>query len=132
MDDIINILRSLPNFVHMTGATESDISSAETALGLTFADDYRKYVFAFGAAAVNGHELTGVCSSKRLNVVDVTIEERNNNEDIPANWYVLEQANIDGIVIWQAPSGEIYQTAPHRLHCRIGASMIDFLRGSAK
>ena len=78
---------------------------------LMFAADYREYVSAFGAASYCEHELTGICKSARLNVVDVTQDERQYNS-VPADWYVIEEANIDGIVIWQATDGTVYRTRP--------------------
>ena len=94
LEDIIKLMQKQPDFYAMKGASEDDIKMAEQTLGLHFAADYRKYIAAFGVASFAGHELTGACKSKRLSVVDVTIEERG-NITVPANWYVLEQANID-------------------------------------
>ena len=71
------------------------------------ADSMRYY----GAASYYGHELTGICKAARLNVVDVTQDERQYNS-VPVDWYVIEQTNIDGIVIWQTASGTIYETCP--------------------
>ena len=79
---------------------------------LKFSDEYRKYLARYGVASANGHEFTGICASSRLNVVDVTISERINNPNIQMDYYVVEQANIDRIVIWQSQTGEIYQSAP--------------------
>lgn len=71
--------------------------------------------------------LTGICNSPRLNVVDVTICERENNPDVPKYWYVLEQANIDGIVIWQNQKGEVYQTQPCREIKMIANSIVEYI-----
>ena len=76
MADLINSLSSLPDFYSLTGASGEQIAQAERALSLRFADDYRQYVRAFGAVSAAGHELTGVCASKRLNVVEVTLSAR--------------------------------------------------------
>ena len=86
----------------------------------------REYVAAFGAASFAGHELTGVCGSKRLNVVPVTLEERSNTT-VPLDWYVLEQANIDGIVLWQDRSGAVYQTAPHIKPRKFCGSLAEYI-----
>ncbi len=127
MSDLINTMHGLPNFVHMTGATQSDIAAAERALGVTFAEDYRAYVSVFGAAAFEGHELTGVCKSRRLNVVDVTLDERQQNQNIPADWYVLEQTGMDGIVIWQNSTGHIFQvTLSHSVN-KVANSLVEYI-----
>ena len=97
---IIKLMQEQPAFHARSAASNEEIAAVENVLGLRFAQDYREYVATFGAASFAGHELTGICKSDRLNVVTVTMEERNNMV-VPADWYVLEQANIDGIVVWQ-------------------------------
>ena len=111
MGSVLDVLRNAPDFIGGKGCNEDVIRAAEQSLGLLFAPDYREYLCTFGLACFDGHELTGICKASRLNVVDVTLEER---KHFPAasGWYVVEQADIDGIVIWQAPDGEIYQTTP--------------------
>jgi len=108
---ILDVLRNAPDFIRGKGCGNVAISDAEQALGIRFAPDYRAYLQKIGLACFDGHELTGICKAFRLNVVDVTLDERKQCPDA-AGWYVVEQANVDGIVIWQAPSGEIYQTMP--------------------
>lgn len=112
MSDIINQIKAMPDFFSLTGATEESMSEAENLLLLKFSDEYNEIISAFGSVSVNGHELTGICHSKRLNVVCVTLEERDLNPTVPLNFYVIEQANIDGIVIWQSASGDVYQSMP--------------------
>ena len=126
MADIVKLLQEQPDFYSMAGASNIDISNAEQLLALRFAPDYRQYVVAFGAASFSNHELTGVCKSKRLNVVDVTIKERS-NYTVPDNWYVLEQTGIDDIVIWQATNGEVHQTSPRVPHKKICNSLSDYI-----
>lgn len=109
MADIVTLIRNKPDFYVLQGATGIEIERAEQILDTCFSDEYRSYVSAFGVASFAGHELTGVCKPKRLNVVEVTLEQRTLNQKIPGDWYVVEEAHIDGIVIWQSPSGEIYQ-----------------------
>ncbi|MFR2942517.1 MAG: SMI1/KNR4 family protein [Christensenellales bacterium] len=111
MITLIKKFQSLQAFRSRGAASPHDIEAAESALSLKFADDYCAYVAAFGAASYYGHELTGICKAARLNVVDVTQDERQYNS-VPVDWYVIEQTNIDGIVIWQTASGTIYETCP--------------------
>lgn len=112
MSELSEKLLSTKDLVHLSPVSEEQIKDAEKRLNLEFSLEYRSYVSEFGVVSANGYELTGICSSPRLNVVDVTICERENNPDVPKDWYVLEQANIDGIVIWQNQKGEVYQTQP--------------------
>ncbi len=126
VQDIVKLMQNQPKLYVMEGASEEEIIQAETALGLRFAADYRKYTAAFGAASLAAHELTGVCKSNRLNVVDVTIKERSNT-NVSDQWYVLEQTNIDGIVVWQSSTGEIYQVYPNGVIRKIAAALAEYL-----
>ena len=127
MANIVNKLRALPAFCSLTGVSSEQIADAERALALCFADDYREYLLTFGIASSDGHELTGICNSKRLNVVDVTLSEKSFTPGIPQDWYVLEEANIDGIVIWQNSIGEVFQTQPGREAIKLAGSICDYL-----
>ena len=124
--NIAELMLQQPVFHSRSPVPSEDIDAAERELGLCFATDYREYIAAFGVASFAGHELTGVCKSKRLSVVDVTIEERSNTA-VPSDWYVLEQANIDGIVIWQASNGAVYQTAPNAKAKKICGSLAEYI-----
>ena len=73
---VVKLLQTKESLYVFDAAAEKDILSAEKALALRFAADYREYVSAFGAASYCEHELTGICKSARLNVVDVTQDER--------------------------------------------------------
>ena len=127
MTGIIQKLRALSSLCSLFGASAEQISNAEKALALRFADDFHEYLLAFGIASSDGHEFTGICNSKRLNVVDVTLAEKKIIPDVPQDWYVLEEANIDGIVIWQSSIGEVFQTQPGRKPMKIADSLCDYL-----
>ncbi len=127
MKDIVQAIRKLPDLVSLKGVSESEISDAEDALNLTFSSDYRDYLSEFGAASGHGHEYTGICKSSRLSVVHVTISEREKNPDIPFDWYVIEQANIDGIVIWQNKQGEVFQMQSYQNPVKIADSLVDYV-----
>ena len=102
MKSVITALKEKEAFISFKGAAPEAISTAEKELNVKFAPE-------LGAASYYGHELTGVCSAKSLDVVRITVSEREFN-DVPAGWYVIEQTHIDGIVIWQDSKGIIYQT----------------------
>ena len=128
MESIISVIQKQPDLCTLRGASEEEIIQAEAVLGVAFADDYRQYVAAYGAASFGGHELTGVCISHRLSVIEVTIEERRANGTIPPGWYVVEQANIDGIVIWQSADGLIYQTGSGASCSNTHDSLVDYCK----
>ena len=128
MADIVNLIQQQPSLYVMIGAPEKEINQAEQTLGLHFSADYRAYIAAFGAVSFAGHELTGICKSNRLNVVTVTLSERS-NITVPANWYVLEQANIDSIVLWQSSDGTVYATAPNSKPKKVASSLSEYIIG---
>ena len=126
MADIVMLIQRQPDLYVLNGASDDDIQNAERKLGLVFATDYYEYIATFGAASFASHELTGICKSHRLNVVDVTLEERE-YANVPKSWYVVEQTNIDGIVIWQAYDGAIYLTAPDRQPSKIADGLVNYI-----
>ena len=126
MYSVLEVLRNAPDFIGGKGCDMAAISDAEQQLGVRFAPDYRLYLQNFGLACFDGHELTGICKTSRLNVVDVTLDERKRCPDT-AGWYVIEQTNVDGIVIWQAPSGEVYQTMPGVSACKICNTLTEYV-----
>ena len=120
MDYIIALLKQQTDFFCEEGASEEAIRKAEDALGLPFADDYKAYVQQFGSVSCGGHELTGFSRDKSLDVVRVTRHNLQKNPNINMPLYVVEETHIDGIVIWQAGTGEIYQAdyqaAPRKVY----------------
>ena len=49
------------------------------------------------------------------------------NPFVPDDWYVLENAGIDGIIIWQDKTGRIYQTMPNGQKEYIADSLAEYL-----
>lgn len=125
--DILAALKKQPLFKSYIAGSADDITKAEEKLKLSFSAEYKRYLLKFGFATYDGHEITGICKAKRLNVVDVTLSERSITPDVPANWYVIEQLNIDGIVIWQSTTGEIFQTTPNTKHKKICDSLAEYI-----
>ena len=112
MSSVYQSLSALPNFRCLGAADSGVIAEAEAKLGLSFAKEYRSYLEACSLASVNGHELTGICKSPRLDVVGATRRERENCPDIDPTWYVLERTGVDGIVAWQGADGVVYFSIP--------------------
>jgi hypothetical protein len=126
MKSVITALKEKEAYISLTGASPEDIAAAETELNVKFAPDYREYVTEMGAASYYGHELTGVCKSKSLDVVKATISEREFNE-VPADWYVLEQTHMDGIVFWQAGDGKVFQTGIKQKPIKVCDSLLEYI-----
>ncbi len=129
MHSIVAIIQNKPDFYALHGATDSEIEKAEEILGTQFTEEYRNYVSSFGVASFAGHEFTGVCKPKRLNVVDVTIEHRRLNPSLPEDWYVIEETHIDGITIWQSPKREIFQVVSENDIKKINNTLEEFISG---
>ena len=114
-------------FIALGPVRRNKIIKAEKALSVVFSEEYKEYVSKYGCVSFVDHELTGVCSSKRLSVVNATIRARGLFPDIPATWYVIEETNVDGIVVWQDSTGEIFRTSPGSAPKKIFNSMKEYL-----
>ena len=109
------------------GASPAQIAEAEAALGVQFAEDYKQCLLKFGVIAFDGHELTGITSVPRINVVEETERLRVNNPEISHNWYAIEEANIDRITIWQDTSGKVYGSIPRNKPIKLANNLAEYL-----
>lgn len=123
---LFEVMESMVDAITGKGVDNSSIEAAEDALGISFSKEYRAYLEHYGIAAVNGHELTGICKSVRTNVVPVT-QGAKLVCDAEDDWYVIEQTNIDGVVIWQSSSGTIYRAAPNTKATKLCESMAEYI-----
>ena len=122
-----DLLKAQPDLRHLKPATQEEIQQAEQVLMVSFSDEYKEYLLSLGVAAVGAHEFTGICGSARLNVVDVTLKERElYNHEYDA-MYVVEQEGIDNIVIWQATDGRVYRSCPGLQLEFIASSLAEYL-----
>lgn len=129
MSLILDTLKSKRRLLTGEGVPDSMIGEAEKMLGLSFSDEYREYLREYGIAAYSGHELTGITRSPRLNVVSVTLAERERNEDAPRNLYVVERTNVEEILVWQGDSGELYYSSPNHPLEKFCNSLSEYIRG---
>lgn len=127
MSALTQKMASMKSFKSRTPATKEQIKRAEDELGLIFAKEYLGYLAEFGCASFYGHEFTGICKSARLDVVQVTNELKKSNKDIPCDWYVIEEINVDGIAVWQDSKGNIYTKAPNVAYKKIAKSFSEYL-----
>ena len=124
---IIELIKEKTDLITYSPVTLECINEAEKNLQVTFSKEYVEYVTTFGVAIFEGHELTGICAGKRLDVVHNTVEQRRLNPFVPSNWYVIECLDIDGVVIWQDEAGKVYQTLPSGNMVLIGESIVEYL-----
>ena len=124
---LANVIDNLPNLFYLKGASEEEIKEAEQYLEVCFAQDYKEYVKRYGIITYDSHEITGLCNNKRLDVKQVTEYERKNNPNIAPDLYVIEQLDIDGVVVWQASTGEIFQSMPNNALIKICNNLEEYL-----
>ena len=110
MSTISDIFLKKRDFYKEKGASREAIENAEQKLGVKFAKDYKDYLINFGSVSCCGHELTGISMDSNLDVVYVTQDNYKRNQNVKQPYYVIEETHIDGIVIWQTESGEIFQS----------------------
>lgn len=90
--------------------------SAASALGLTLFQ--------------SGIELTGVTTSRRLNVVAATKRNRAMNGNIPPHMYVIEDMAIDGLLILQDVTCAVYSAPPHGVPRKVFDCLADYIKAS--
>jgi len=126
--DIISIIESKP-YTDFPGhrASKSEIKKAEKVLGTKFSDEYKSYLSNFGPGAIHGSEFMGLGPVDRLNVVKQTQTAHAENPEIPSGWYLVEDLGIDGALVWQAPSGELYQSLPGNPVRKVSNSLSEYI-----
>ena len=126
MSKLTEVMKCNPSFYGEKGVSLIQIEDAEKALGLQFAPDFKECLQEFGAISIEGHDLTGFSADKYLDVVYVT-QENLKKLNPGKGFYVIEEAHIDGIVIWQDASGAVYETSPNSEAVKIADSLAEYL-----
>ena len=77
---------------------------------------------------LNSWKNTGIGIIPRNDVVSATLEKRElpHAREIPEDWYVLEDTNIDSIVIWQSSKWLVYMETPGKIK-QICSSMVEYI-----
>lgn len=127
MGELIELFENKRDFYCEKSASDEMIKIAENRLGIGFADDYKEYLKLYGSVSCAGHELTGISEDRNLDVVSATLSNYKENPNVQEPFYVIEEANIDGIVIWQTPSGEIYQSEYKGRPLKIHDSLAEYV-----
>lgn len=125
--NILSIIEKLPEMQYFFSASEEDVFKAEKELNLVFADEYKKYLLAFGAVQSDIIAISGIIDDYDYNVVNLTKRLKLSNKNIPDNFYVIEDVGVDGLVIWQSSDGTIYQSIPNSKPVKIFGSLSEFL-----
>lgn len=127
MENDWNKLRDYDDFASFNGASKEDICDAEMALNLKFSEEYIEYLMTYGIVCANGHELTGIGNSNRLNVVKATIRAKERNSNISSDMYVVEDMQIDNIIILQNGNGDLFQTIANGVPQKIDMSLFKLI-----
>lgn len=127
MNELIERIRSSAELYTLTPASLLQIREAEKTLDLTFAEDYKACVLAFGAFSFDAHEITGICESERLNVVKVTSQYRTVYPSLSHELYVVEDLSIDNIIVVQKKDGTVYTYGPDDKLIKTASSLQDYL-----
>ena len=125
--EFIKKLKGFEDFVSAKGASNESIKQAEETLGLTFAKEYKNYLRECGIATADGHEFTGITTSDRLSVISTTQSARDKMDNAPEGLYVVERAQIDGILVWQSQDGTVYKTVKGNVPEKIAKSLAEYL-----
>ena len=120
-------IKLMPDYIGSKGRNEEEIEQAEKALSVSFAKDYREYLKKIGIACFDGHELTGLIKTARLNVIDVTKEYREELGNMVSSWYVVEEVGLDGIIIWQSSDGVVYATMSNSKSVKLAESLVEYI-----
>ena len=131
MSKIINSIEKLTNLLHLKCASYEQISEAQKELGLQFADEYKEYMFEFGAILADGIELTGIAKTEYRNVVEVTKKSRELNPQVAHDLYVIEDTHIDGVLIWQDETGKIYSSKPNEEVKVIANNLVEYIKSKS-
>ena len=85
------------------------------------------YLQHYGSVSCGGHELTGITTDNNLDVVLVTKRNLKKNPSVTMPLYVIEETHMDGIVVWQASTGEVFQTEYMDLPLKIYDSLAEYV-----
>ena len=127
MSTIIEELQKKRDFYYENGASIEEIKKAEEILNCRFANDYKEYLQQFGTVSCGGHEMTGLSADAELDVVKVTLRNLMKNQKVSPSLYVVEETHMDGIVIWQAASGEIFKTEYNEVPEKVYESLMEYV-----
>ncbi len=127
MNNIIEIINKLDGLLSLEEVKDFDIIEAENTLKCKFSESYKEYLRNFGVITFGDTEIMGICPSKRLNVVDVTLSERSNNPSFPKDMYIIENTGFDSVFILQNSQGEIFEMQQGKTPKKIHNSLEEYL-----
>lgn len=124
--ELLEVMQKYDDFAIGKPVSIEEIKQAEIELQLSFSNEYKEYLKKAGIATANVHEITGITTDERLDVVYLT--KKNRNKNIQDSWYVVEDMAIDKVLIWQDAEGVIYQTIGKAPGKTIAKSLAEYIQ----
>lgn len=125
-----NIIATIESFKRkmFTGSISLElIANAENELGTSIAPEYKEVLKQYGSLCVKGEEFLGI-DCDNYDLVKATKEARKNDKNFPLDMYVLENTAIDGILILQNSTGELFSYQPNGKLQHVAACLDEYLQ----
>lgn len=107
---------------------ESQIKKAEKDLNMEFPNEYKEYLKEYGAISFFGTEWTGLNVEDYIDVVRVTLKERELNKNFPLKYFVLENLGIDGLLTIVSENEKVFSWNPNGKINLIAENLVDYLK----
>ena len=125
---LIEEIREIRKLYHAQGCDESQIKKAEKDLNMEFPNEYKEYLKEYGAISFFGTEWTGLNVEEYIDVVRVTVKERELNKNFPLKYFVLENLGIDGLLTIVSENGKVFSWNPDGKINLIAENLVDYLK----
>jgi len=125
---LIEEIREIEKLYHAQGCDESQIKKAEKDLNMEFPNEYKEYLKEYGAISFFGTEWTGLNVEDYIDVVRVTVKERELNKNFPLKYFVLENLGIDGLLTIVSENGKVFSWNPDGKINLIAENLVDYLK----
>lgn len=111
-----------------TGSVSSElIVNAENELGISIAPEYKEVLKKYGSLCVKGEEFLGI-DCDNYDLVKATNEARKNDKNFPLDMYVIENTAIDGILIVQNFTSELFSYQPNGKLQNVATCLDEYLQ----
>ena len=112
MNNIIKTIESCKR-KRFTGSISTDlIHNAENELGLKLSKEYKDVLQKYGSLCIKGEEFLGI-DNDNYDIVKATKDARINDSNFPLDAYVIENTAIEGILIIQKDTCELFTYQPN-------------------
>lgn len=127
MNNIITTIESFKRKL-FTGSVSSElIVNAENELGISIAPEYKEVLKKYGSLCVKGEEFLGI-DCDNYDLVKATNEARKNDKNFPLDMYVIENTAIDGILIVQNFTSELFSYQPNGKLQNVATCLDEYLQ----